>query len=74
MNHLCSFLPFGLGRRVCLGEMLARERLFLFAACLLQSFTILPPEDVKVTSFDPREYQLGLILEPPPFQARFEAR
>ncbi|KAL6440501.1 hypothetical protein ACFW04_003193 [Cataglyphis niger] len=38
-------LPFGLGRRKCLGEILARNNVFLFTACLLQKFQFtLPPE------------------------------
>ncbi|XP_050446362.1 methyl farnesoate epoxidase-like [Cataglyphis hispanica] len=38
-------LSFGLGRRKCLGEILARNNVFLFTACLLQRFQFtLPPE------------------------------
>lgn len=43
-----GFLPFGVGRRSCLGEALARMELFSFAAALLQSFTFAPPEGRKV--------------------------
>ena len=65
-----SLMPFSAGRRVCLGENLARERLFLFASCLLQYFTIHPPDQAadKPLSCDPRHFELGLILEPRPFQ------
>ncbi|CAH1779749.1 unnamed protein product, partial [Owenia fusiformis] len=31
-------MPFGAGRRVCVGEQLARARLFLFFTAMLQKF------------------------------------
>lgn len=37
-----SFLPFGSGRRGCLGESLARSELFLVSARLLHQFTFKP--------------------------------
>lgn len=39
-----NFLPFGLGKRRCIGESLAKSNLFIFCATMLQNFYFqLPP-------------------------------
>jgi len=87
-------MPFGTGRRKCIGERLSHERLFLFASSIIQNFILLPPtEGVTTRSVrrstiddviddespdtsvgdslcDPRQFNLGLILEPKPFKIR----
>lgn len=38
------FMPFGVGRRMCLGDVLARMELFLFFSSLLHVYNLeLPP-------------------------------
>jgi cytochrome P450 family 2 subfamily U polypeptide 1 len=53
-------MAFGAGPRVCLGEVLAKSRLFLIIATLAQKFN-LRPGNLKA-SFDPRELKYGGTL------------
>ncbi|XP_061198221.1 steroid 17-alpha-hydroxylase/17,20 lyase-like [Saccostrea echinata] len=61
---------FGAGRRVCLGEAFARNRLYLFVIMLLQHFTFEPDISEQLPEADPRSYVLGLVLHPKPFKVR----
>ncbi|KAL7638666.1 UNVERIFIED_CONTAM: hypothetical protein RMT77_011238 [Armadillidium vulgare] len=44
-----GYLPFGLGRRQCLGESLAKMELFLIIGAILQNFQILEPDGQNVS-------------------------
>ncbi|KAM4873322.1 cytochrome P450 2J2 [Thomomys bottae] len=55
-----SFLPFGIGKRVCLGEQLARSELFIFFTSLVQKFTFKPPNNEKLSL----NFRPGLTLSP----------
>ncbi|KAL1767494.1 cytochrome P450 2D20-like, partial [Sigmodon hispidus] len=53
-----AFMPFSAGRRVCLGEPLARMELFLFFTCLLQCFSFSVPDG------QPRPSEHGIYTLP----------
>ncbi|XP_045854548.1 cytochrome P450 2U1 isoform X1 [Meles meles] len=59
-----TFIPFGIGRRVCMGEQLAKMELFLMFVSLMQSFTFALPKDSKKPIMTGR---YGLTLAPHPF-------
>ncbi|XP_027730858.1 cytochrome P450 2W1-like isoform X1 [Vombatus ursinus] len=47
-----AFLPFSIGRRVCVGESLAKMEMFLFFVTLLQRFTFHPPPGIQESDLD----------------------
>ncbi|XP_010634013.1 cytochrome P450 2W1 [Fukomys damarensis] len=47
-----AFLPFSAGRRVCVGESLAKTELFLLLAGLLQRYHLQPPPGISLASLD----------------------
>jgi len=61
--------PFGIGRRQCLGETLARNNIFLFLASLFQTFNIKEPVGAPVV-----KESTGFFRFPPEFKVVFEER
>ncbi|XP_053123266.1 cytochrome P450 2G1-like isoform X2 [Hemicordylus capensis] len=67
-----AFVPFSSGKRICLGEALARMELFLFFTTILQRFQLKPlmdPQDIDTT---PQES--GFANIPPFYQLRLVPR
>ncbi|XP_043755169.1 cytochrome P450 2B4-like isoform X1 [Cervus elaphus] len=67
-----AFMPFSIGKRICLGEGIARTELFLFFTTILQNFSVatpVAPEDIDLT---PQESGVGNV--PPNYQIQFLPR
>ncbi|XP_015432310.1 PREDICTED: cytochrome P450 306a1 [Dufourea novaeangliae] len=65
-----SFLPFQTGKRVCVGEELARMILFLFAGRILRTLDVSVPQDETIDL----EGDSGITLVPKPHRLMFVAR
>ncbi|XP_076179782.1 cytochrome P450 18a1 isoform X1 [Ptiloglossa arizonensis] len=58
------FMPFGVGRRMCLGDVLARMELFLFFSSLMHTFELRSPEGASLPSL---RGNAGVTVTPDPF-------
>ncbi|XP_046562296.1 cytochrome P450 2C30-like [Haliotis rubra] len=67
-------LTFGIGKRSCIGEKLARVRIFLGLTSLLQNFDLTRDPSEPFPSPDPRTYRCGFISQPPPYKLQFKPR
>ena len=66
------FIPYGFGKRVCMGENLAKAELWLFLTAILQKFTIRLPNSHPVPN--PEDDIAGLTRSPQPFHVYIESR
>ncbi|KAL1140657.1 hypothetical protein AAG570_000587 [Ranatra chinensis] len=65
------FLPFGVGRRMCLGDVLARMELFEFFSSLLHTFDLKVPEGCSLPSL---KASTGVTLTPDDFRVTLVQR
>ncbi|CAH1801463.1 unnamed protein product, partial [Owenia fusiformis] len=66
-NERKSFLPFGVGKRECLGEAMAKVRMFLFVTSLLQRLEIFPEDKNNPPDPDPTKFTYAIAIQPGPF-------
>jgi len=64
INNLTSFMPFGMGKRVCMGETLARHTMFTFMTAMMQRYSLMPAEKHEIPEIKPAK---GYTLNPEPF-------
>ncbi|XP_051062941.1 cytochrome P450 2B1-like [Phodopus roborovskii] len=67
-----ALMPFSIGKRICLGEGIARNELFLFFTTILQNFSVSSSVDPKDIDLSPKESGFGRV--PPTYQICFLAR
>ncbi|XP_031551984.1 steroid 17-alpha-hydroxylase/17,20 lyase-like [Actinia tenebrosa] len=66
-----SYLPFGAGRRVCIGEALAKQELFIVISRLMHQFRIESPPGCPPPE---RIGYMGLVHMPKPYKICFKER
>jgi cytochrome P450 len=66
-----QFVPFGFGRRVCMGETLARDTLLVFLATLVKHLRFDPPAGHPLP--DPANYTDGFTVIPHPYHVSIRA-
>ena len=60
-------IPFGIGKRRCLGETLARMSLYKFLTSLVQKYEIVSGQDTPIED----KYATGFVLVPQPYKLKF---
>ncbi len=64
-------MPFGLGKRRCIGESLAKMSLYLYFSAVLSAFTLVPETEFSRL---PTERVFGITVSPAPYKIRFIPR
>ncbi|KAK3590653.1 hypothetical protein CHS0354_007149 [Potamilus streckersoni] len=63
-------VPFGVGRRACIGQKMSYGRMLLYTATILRNFQLVPAINAVLPSSDPRELTAGTVLQAPTFFCR----
>ena len=67
-----QFVPYGIGRRVCMGESLARDTLFIFMTSLVKQLKFENP--LHHAKPDPGNYTDGFTVIPHPYWVHMRLR
>ena len=67
-----QFVPFGIGKRICMGESLARNEIFIFFIMILQHYKISVAKNHPAP--DPTDYTQGITTIPKPFYVNIQQR
>ncbi|XP_064612797.1 cytochrome P450 2U1-like isoform X2 [Liolophura sinensis] len=69
-----NLIPFGIGRRFCVGETFARSRMFVFIVTLLQRFNFSRDPERPLPPCDPRTFRFSAVMWPDDYYVRIEPR
>uniref|UniRef100_A0A915NNT1 Cytochrome P450 n=1 Tax=Meloidogyne floridensis TaxID=298350 RepID=A0A915NNT1_9BILA len=71
LKRVEQLIPFGIGKRICMGESLARMEIFLFASNFFSHFEVLPVDPLNPPSSEKRR---GLTVAPIQYNCRLVVR
>ena len=67
-----QFVPFGIGRRICMGETLARDSLFIFTTTLVKNLKFENPNNFPKPN--PENFTDGFTVIPHPYHVNIRKR
>ncbi|XP_040578821.1 cytochrome P450 18a1 [Lepeophtheirus salmonis] len=67
-----QFVPYGFGKRICMGKSLAKKQLFYFFVMIVQNYIIRVPKDNPRP--DPKKCTMGITSVPDPFYVNIQKR
>jgi cytochrome P450 len=65
-------VPFGIGKRVCIGQSLAEREFFMFATGLFQRFNFKQPPNTDLPSYIEIYPEFSITRVPPHFEVVLE--
>jgi cytochrome P450 len=67
-------IPFGVGKRLCLGQSLAEKEFFIFMTSLLQRFDFRHDPGSTLPSYIDIRHPISLLRTPPSFKVILQNR